>query len=1099
MMIILKNKSGLNVHFFSNVSLHSIYLNDTLMNLYFGNEMDQSVFNLTLEYRLESKTKSIALFSPIGSPLIQTSERKVTISRKIDSLNIITKFEIHSIQNIWQVQTTIQNQSNNLIPISLVYTQDIGLCDPNSAKLNEAFVSQYIHHEVIQNQTYGTSILSRQNELVFGKHPASFTFSDQKVSSYATDGRDIFEQGKLKPFQNRRYQGEHSIIGLGTEETVLQPQETVVSHFYTFLIENLDRIETFFSQPYEPKSMLDDWEYDISPVEITLVPNISLFHHRKNGNGNKVNENTLKLQFANPWRNVERSQDGSILSFFTDEDTYVSLLQKEILCKRPHGQLLRTGVNLTPEESSLTSTSYFNGLFISQLTQGHTSINQLLSRKSGDLGTNQSKGLRIFIKVKGEWICLENPSFLVFQPSSLKWVYFFNNESIQIQLNANDNDSFTINFSHDFSNPLEVIFSFATSLDGDNGNLPFPLTINKSTHSITVSPNQNSTIFERFNGKGFRIETDSIANLNVSDDRMLFESNQSLNLPYLTISTEIQSSITFHIFGELQVEKRAKKTSFNNEYLIQYRSLLNSAKKANNQSFLEMIEILPWFKQNAEIHYLNPRGLEQFSGGGWGTRDVCQGAFEYLLTSGNFSAIRDLCIRVFSEQNEDGDWPQWFMLYERDKHIRADDSHGDILYWPIICILIYLERTDNFSILEETTSNQVRINKRKIAEGIEITLKEILNRFIPNTVLPKYGNGDWNDSMQPKEKNFRDEAVSPWTAELQIILFQKLVWYYQILGNEEKKNFYLSLSNTLSFQIRENCMESGIIAGLIQFSSNGEKEFLLHPKDKVSSIRYSILPMIYGIISNVFTKDEAEFHLKIIESHLTGPDGVRLFDKPVPYKNGQSTFFKRAETASFFGREIGLMYTHAHLRYCEALAEMGKSQEFFKQLNLINPIGIRNRIPSCEIRQSNCYYSSSDGVFLDRTDAETNYNKLLRGEIPLEGGWRVYSSGPGIFLKLFYETLLGIQIQKNGIIFDPILPIDLNGLNIEADFFSTKFNLKYEVKSINGLIHSIKLNGKKISAKRMPHQYRTGGLKITKEQLLSEIKSEKNTLEILIQ
>ena len=42
-------------------------------------------------------------------------------------------------------------------------------------------------------------------------------------------------------------------------------------------------------------------------------------------------------------------------------------------------------------------------------------------------------------------------------------------------------------------------------------------------------------------------------------------------------------------------------------------------------------EILPWFAHNAMIHYLAPRGLEQYSGGGWGTRDLSQGPVELLL------------------------------------------------------------------------------------------------------------------------------------------------------------------------------------------------------------------------------------------------------------------------------------------------------------------------------------------------------------------------------------------------------------------------------------------------------------------------------------
>ena len=58
-------------------------------------------------------------------------------------------------------------------------------------------------------------------------------------------------------------------------------------------------------------------------------------------------------------------------------------------------------------------------------------------------------------------------------------------------------------------------------------------------------------------------------------------------------------------------------------------------------------EILPWLAHNAMIHYLAPRGLEQYSGGGWGTRDVCQGPVEMLLALGRWEPLRDLLLRVF--------------------------------------------------------------------------------------------------------------------------------------------------------------------------------------------------------------------------------------------------------------------------------------------------------------------------------------------------------------------------------------------------------------------------------------------------------------------
>ena len=48
-----------------------------------------------------------------------------------------------------------------------------------------------------------------------------------------------------------------------------------------------------------------------------------------------------------------------------------------------------------------------------------------------------------------------------------------------------------------------------------------------------------------------------------------------------------------------------------------------------------------------------------------------------------------------------------------------------------------------------------------------------------------------------------------------------------------------------------------------------------------------------------------------------------MFDRPVGYRGGPMTLFQRAEASTFFGREIGIMYMHAHLRYAEALARVG--------------------------------------------------------------------------------------------------------------------------------------------------------------------------------
>ena len=172
--------------------------------------------------------------------------------------------------------------------------------------------------------------------------------------------------------------------------------------------------------------------------------------------------------------------------------------------------------------------------------------------------------------------------------------------------------------------------------------------------------------------------------------------------------------------------------------------------------------------------------------------------------------------------------------------------------------------------------------------------------------------------------------------------------------------------------------------------------------------------MVHAIINGLFTPEQARKHLELIEQHLLGPDGARLFDWPMEYNGGPQKYFQRAESSTFFGREIGLMYTHAHLRYAEACWRYGDVESFFRALCLANPIGIRSLVPPATLRQANCYYSSSDAAFADRYDAYDRYDQVMRGMVPLDGGWRIYSSGAGISIRLILCCFLGLRQEKVG-------------------------------------------------------------------------------------
>ena len=80
-----------------------------------------------------------------------------------------------------------------------------------------------------------------------------------------------------------------------------------------------------------------------------------------------------------------------------------------------------------------------------------------------------------------------------------------------------------------------------------------------------------------------------------------------------------------------------------------------------------LLHVLPWFANNALTHYLSPRGIEQYTGGGWGTRDVCQGPVEMLLALERHPELRALLLRVLASQSPEGGWGQAFEIFEIDR------------------------------------------------------------------------------------------------------------------------------------------------------------------------------------------------------------------------------------------------------------------------------------------------------------------------------------------------------------------------------------------------------------------------------------------------
>jgi cellobiose phosphorylase len=462
---------------------------------------------------------------------------------------------------------------------------------------------------------------------------------------------------------------------------------------------------------------------------------------------------------------------------------------------------------------------------------------------------------------------------------------------------------------------------------------------------------------------------------------------------------------------------------------------------------------------------------------------VCQGPIELLLALGRWDTMRDLLLRVFANQNPDGDWPQWFMFFARERGIRPGDSHGDIVFWPVYALAEYLLASEDATLLESTVpffhpGGDEQAECASVWAHVERALGVMERRVIPDTCLAAYGHGDWNDSLQPADPAMHERLCSSWTVTLHHQTLVTLAAALGRLGREAEAARLTAWAARVRADFARFLLADEELAGFAYFHPDGRVDHLLHPRDAATGISHSSLAMIHALIGDLLTPAQAAAHVELIRRHLLGADGVRLFDRPPAYRGGPQRHFQRAESSTYFGREIGLMYTHAHLRYAEAMARWGDADAFFEALRRAHPIGIQSVVPTAAPRQANCYYSSSDAVVGDRYEAAERYPDVVAGRLPFEGGWRVYSSGAGIAVRLIHECFLGLRRGRSRLTVDPVVPKALDGLVATVALDGRSVRVRYRVAAAGRGPTALALNGHPLPFTRLTNPYRTAGVAV---------------------
>lgn len=1123
----LTSPSGLVVQVNRNGSIRRMDHGDVTLNLFLGSELEGGPANLYLR-RHGPTIAATPLLGP-GSPgTVHVGDDRLVVRGTWQQLRFTLVLVLAEAAPAWFWHVRIENVGSAPVTVDVVAAQDLALAPYGAIRMNEYYVSQYVDFTPLAHPERGWVLAVRQNLPVGDRHPWALMGALDRAAGFATDALQLHglaTRAGAAPaalaaptLPSVRRQHEHAMAVLQNAPLVLAPGTAVARGFFGWLdpdhaavtsADDLATVARVLELPEAAPPRWDELPADGDPPGSTLFGTAPLLVSED------LDAAALAAHFGTDRRHVETDDDGRVLSFFTHRHQHVVLRAKERVCLRPHGHLLRTGDALVPDECALASTAWMDGVFHSLVTQGHVNINRFLSTLRSYLGLQRAAGLRLFVATDDGWRLLGVPSAFAMTPGGCRWIYVHAGGVVVVESRASTRGhALTLAIDVLAGPPRRFLAVLHVAFGGDDGAAPGPVRCERDDAAVVVRTEPETDFGKRFPGGWFRIAPAAGTTVaHVGGDEALFADGHSRQQPYVVLDIAATKHPRFTITGGLIADAAGTPASDDPEteanYWTDVSGGLTVHAPAAEPAAGRVPDILPWFAHDALIHYLAPRGLEQYSGGGWGTRDVCQGPVELLLALGQTAPLRDLLLRVFATQNPDGDWPQWFTFFARDRGIRAGDSHGDIVYWPLLALAQYLDASDDHDFLGLPVpffhpDGDAAAETVSIAAHVERALAVIAARQIPGTTLAAYGHGDWNDSLQPADPAMRERLCSAWTVTLQYQTARALA---AVLA---RRNEHADLAERLP-ALAARCtalaehsladfqrllLPGGTLAGFAYFHEDGRLEYLLHPSDPNTGIAYRLLPMIHAIINGMLTPAQARTHVDLIRTHLLAPDGARLFDRPPTYRGGVQRFFQRAESSTYFGREIGIMYMHAHLRYAEAMATFGDAEAFWLALRQAIPIGIRDVVPNARPRQANCYASSSDAAFADRYEAQERYADVRSGTVAVEGGWRVYSSGAGIAFRLLHERFLGIRRRRTSLVIDPVMPRALDGLAVDLVVDARPLRVVYAVGARGAGPTALVLNGTPLAFAREPNPYRPGGAVVPAAALAVRLRPAGNELRV---